>query len=169
MPQVAIAVAGLALSAYSTIRSGKAADKQASAQRKAMKSQQAAEDVKQARERRQAIREARIKRAAIVQSGANQGATSSSAVSGGAGSITSQLSGTLSFLDTVGAHNRTATGYNLKASSYGASAQKWAGMASLGATIFDAAGGTGTIFEGVSTARTKFDINQSIKNNPDIY
>lgn len=135
------AVVGVGISAYGTIKSGQAADKQAKMQQKGLKSQQAAEEVKQARERRNAIREARIKRAAIVQSGANQGATNTSSVSGGAGSITSQMGSTVSFLDTVGGHYKDATGYAVRGVGYGATAQKYAGIASLGATIFDVAKG----------------------------
>lgn len=143
---VTLAAVGLALAGVSTIQGMSAAKDQSSAQKRALQFQQRADEVKQNREKRQAIREQRIKAAAIAQAGANQGAVTSSAVVGGQASLQSQLSGNLSFLDTMGSLNNSASRANQQALDAGAKAQTWGALAGLGGTIFSQAGDFQTIF-----------------------
>lgn len=140
--EVFAAVAGLALSVYGSVKS-------ASEGKKALKAQAQSDQVKQARERRQAVREARIKAALIEQSGENQGAGSSSGVVGGVGSTTSQMNSISGFIDQIGGLNRYA-GKKID------SANNWAAIAKVGANVFDAAGGFGTVFDAVPKGTNTF-------------
>jgi hypothetical protein len=155
-----IALAGLGLTAYGTIKSVQAGKEQTKASRQAVSIQQGADDIRQARERRQAIREARIKSAAALQAGANQGAGDSSAVAGGQASLTTQLNSGIGFQGQMGNMSTSATNSIFEANKAGASAGLFGSIANLGANIFSAQGGFAGLQSGNSADPTnKFDLS----------
>lgn len=130
-----IALVGLGLSAAGTAFSVYQGNQAAKDQKKAMKAQQRASDLKAARERVQAVREARIRRASVVASAGQTGTGMSSGVAGGTGSIQSQLGGNLNFSLGQQALGREATSANISAAGHQADANMWSAVAGLGGSL----------------------------------
>jgi hypothetical protein len=140
MPAIAIAAAGLAISAVGTVATISSQNKMQKAQANQYKFERQIQTNRSTRERRDAIRAARLTQGALVQTGENQGASGTSSALGGMGSITSQLNSNLSFLDTntkLADRAGTAAGDARKAA---AAASNWNGVTQLGMQIFNNSG-----------------------------
>lgn len=138
---VAIAVAGLALSAYGMKKQMDAADDMAEAQEDARNAQAATAAQQRMEERRASARKARIARARIMQSAENTGVGGSSSATGAIGSITTQQTA-----ERQGIFQREDTGKRLSQANQDISnaqgdASMGQGLQSLGGSIFSAAGG----------------------------
>ena len=144
------AVAGAGAAGYGTVKSIKAQKKAAAAQQQEFKYQRQIDNYKAARERTQAIRSARLSRGTALQAATTQGAGGgqTSASLGGLGSIDSQLQSNLSFLDTNNKLSDLASEAAGRAAKYGAAAQVFGDVASLGVQVFNAAGGVPAIKKG---------------------
>lgn len=146
----AVAVAALAITAASTAYS-------VDQQKKAGKAQQEGQDIASAQQksvdlanRRQQIREERIRRAQIEQAAANQGAGGSSGEAGAISALGSQVGANIA---SINQGQLAASGIsNAMSRAAGATqrAQVAQGVANLSGTIFQGAGGFGSVFGGES-------------------
>ena len=150
MPSL-LAFAGLAATVFGTVSSQSAARKQQQASERAIEAQEAQQQIRQDIERRRVIREARQQRAAAQQAAVTQGAGTGSGIAGGLGSIQSQLATNLSFLDTQAGLSEQVTGANIAFGKAGLQRRTGQAIAGFGSTIFNQAGGFGTIFDAVKT------------------
>lgn len=105
-----------------------------SAQKKAAKAAQKQQELSTQRSNRQAIREAQLKRAQAIAAGASMGALGGSALAGGIASLGAQLGSGLGFSSQMS---------NLSAdiNKYSQKAETWGAVASMGGSLFQAAGG----------------------------
>lgn len=146
----AVAVASLLVTAASTAYS-------IEEQRKAGKAQQEGQDIATAQQksvdlanRRQQLREERIRRAQIEQAAANQGAGGSSGEAGAISALGSQVGSNVA---SISQGQKAAEGIGNAMSAAAGSTQRAQvsqGVASLSGTIFQGAGGFGSIFSGES-------------------
>lgn len=153
--EVAIAAAGLALSGVSMVQQRKQAKRSAAATRRAEEARMKQEELKQARERRQQVREARIRQGQVAQTTALQGAATSSAAAGGVASLQSQLASNLGFLDQAGAISGEIGAARTQAAQAQFRAQEFGALGSFGSSVFQAAGGFGTIFDAIPEGPTQ--------------
>jgi hypothetical protein len=156
MPQGLLAVVGLAFTVKGALDSQKASKKAEMNQKRLLESKQRQDQLNQQRERSRLIREARIKRGQALQSATNQGAGTGSGIAGGMGSIQSQLSNSLSFLDTAQSFSREQSLF--QSNIVGAQGQQNTANALFGAglTVFKGAGGFGA-FKSVFSKDTPAD------------
>lgn len=135
MPQAlpVISAIGAATSVVGTIQSYRQG-------RKASKAQEQQQELSDRRERMQAIRQAQIQRASSVMSAVGSGSAESSGAAGGIGAISSQLGTQMGYGSQM-----TALSKDIGAASSRQS--MWGGMANLGMTAFNAAGGFGAFGE----------------------
>lgn len=133
---VDLAVAGLALSAFGTIKQMQAAKQQDKAQKKAAAEQAKLTKAQAARERQQQVRDAVRKRAVIANNAAVQGVGQSSASLGGQSSVASELGGNINYLNQTEQLNLNIGNFNTQATSAGNRAAVYGGVADLGMTAF---------------------------------
>ena len=152
-----MAVASLAVTAYSAMQQADAQEEakqqqqQATAeQRKAQQEQKAAQAAQAAAERRQQIREERVKRARLIQSSANTGVAMSSGEAGASGSLSTQLGSNLGFntgqlnaAENISGFNQNAADFLSSASNSIQTANQWGQIGALSMNIFDKSGGFG--------------------------
>lgn len=136
MPQ-ALAVIGAVASVGGTVLA-------VNQQKKAAAAQQKQQNLSTRRSQRQAIREAQIRRAQTLASAQALGGGGGSGVAGGLSSLGSQLGGSLGFSAQMSGLSNQISVASTKANTFG-------GIASLGNSLFSAAGGFGTMMPG-STA-----------------
>ena len=105
-----------------------------SAQKKAAKAAQRQQELSTQRSNRQSIREAQLKRAQAIAAGASMGALGGSALAGGLGSLGAQLGSGLGFSSQMSSLSADINKYSQKAETWGA-------VASMGGSLFQAAGG----------------------------
>jgi hypothetical protein len=105
-----------------------------SAQKKAAKAAQRQQELSTQRSNRQAIREAQLKRAQAIAAGASMGALGGSALAGGLGSLGAQLGSGLGFSSQM-------SGLSADINKYSQKAETWGAVASMGGSLFQAAGG----------------------------
>lgn len=122
-------IATAAVSTGASIYEGQQAQKQ---QQKALDLQKQQGDLQQQQQQRAAIRQSRIAYANAQSAAENQGVADSSSAIGGQGSIESQLSGNLSFLDTMGGLSDQASDALGKAAAFKQNASDWGQVASTG-------------------------------------
>ena len=104
------------------------------AQKKAARAAQKQQDLSTQRSNRQAIREAQLRRAATIAAGASMGAMGGSALAGGLSSLGAQLGSGLGFSSQM-------SGLSAEISKYQQKAEMWGSVASMGGSLFQAAGG----------------------------
>ena len=121
--ETVIGVAGLALGAYTTVKSQQQARQAAKAQKDAAKAQQASaaeqqanQRMQQEQERRQQVREHRIKVAQIMQNSENTGTSASSGEAGAVSSLNTQMNTNLGFIAGSAMHTNAASAFNQQAS-----------------------------------------------------
>lgn len=148
----AAAVGGAYMSIEARSDARKAQGRSRQAQLRAQAEQRAANASEAAKERRQQIREERIRRARILQSSENTGVAGSSGEFGALGSLATQLNANLG--DSAGrrqrADNMSLFGQqqadaNADINSALNDQQVGQSIFSMGGTLFNAAGGIGTI------------------------
>lgn len=124
----------------------KAAKKAEKAREAQFAAEQRIAEAKNTRAIREELRKARAARSMIINTGATSGTAGSSGVQGGAGSVVSQSGVNISDFGTI-RQGQIAAGQAQVAygSAMGQMAQAQA-LGSLGGTIFNTAGGFGTIF-----------------------
>lgn len=130
-----IAAVGAAAAVVGTVQQGRQA-------KKAQKAQERQQEVASRRERMQAIRAAQMQRASAMMSAIGAGSSDSSGAAGGIGSISSQLGTELSFGNQM-------TGLSKEISGASGKASMWGGIAGLGMTAFNSAGGFGAFGQDV--------------------
>lgn len=131
MPQAlpVIAAVGAATSVVGTVQQYRQG-------RKAQEAQEKQAALADRKERMQAIRAAQVQRASATMSAIGAGSIDSSGAAGGIGSLSSQL-------DTQLSYGSRMTGLSQEISGASGKASMWGGMANLGMTAFNAAGGFG--------------------------
>lgn len=154
-----IAVASLAVGAASYV-SSQESRKEASSnyanaaveQRKAQSEQKALNAQRAANERRQQVREERVQRAKVLQASENTGTDGSSGEFGATGGLATQLGanigtnlGQIAGANRISDLNQSAANFNSAAQSNLSSAQGAESLFGLSNSIFNAAGGFGTI------------------------
>lgn len=135
MPAIPLAGWALGVAAVGTGYSIYAGERGAAQAKKAMKAEQARNDLSAARERRDAIRSARAAYASSQQSAENQGVALSSSSQGGLGSISSQLETNLSFLDQYKVFSDQASSALQKAATWKQRASVAGDIASAGMSV----------------------------------
>lgn len=133
---IELAVAGLALSAFGTVKQMQAAKKQDKAQKNAAAEQAKLQKAQAARERQQQVRDAVRKRAVIANNAAVQGIGQSSSAIGGQGSVASELGGNINYINQSEQSNLAIGRYNSQAQSAGNQAATYGSVASLGFSAF---------------------------------
>jgi len=154
MPQAAavyVAVAGLAVAAYSANKQAKATKKAAKERKKSIAAQQRIADLKASRERVRAVREARVKRGMLAARAAGGGVSGASGAQAGQQGVISQLSGNLAFSQKVQDFGQQASLYNQNAADAQESSAKWGAIGGFGQSMFSAAGGFSTIAGGMGS------------------
>lgn len=141
-----IATTALATAAVGTAASIKSGKQQAKYAQQAAEFQSKQASLQQARSKRDAVRTARIAYANAQNSAASQGVMDSSASIGGLGSIATQAADNVSFLDQYGFYSDQASKALGKANQAGANADMWGGVANLGFSVFNNAGGIAKTF-----------------------
>jgi len=136
-----LAAVGAVVAAGATVASAVQAGKARKDAKKQYQYERQLANNKSLQEKTNAIRAARLASGALAQTAANSGAAESSIALGALGSITSQLNSNLSFLDTNQRLENLAGFYASRANIHQSKSQTYAGVAQLGLTIFDAAGG----------------------------
>lgn len=106
------------------------------AQKKAAKAARKQQELSTQRSNRQAIREAQLRRAEALAAAASMGALGGSSIAGGLGSLGSQLGSGLGFSSQMSSLSADIEKYQQRASM-------WGSIASMGGTMFSAAGGFG--------------------------
>jgi hypothetical protein len=91
--------------------------------KKAARTQEAMQRLKQQKDQIQALREAQIQRALLVQRSAGAGALDTSGFSGGMSSIGSQLAGSQMYANQMGSMGTIASRFQTKAQTFGALSQ----------------------------------------------
>lgn len=141
-----VAVAALFISAASAVHSAQQAKKVSRARREQNKVSNATERIKLEASRRQQLREERVRRAQILQASENTGVAGSSGAHGSISNLSTRIGGNLAIqtsgvLGTTGINNLSSdiAGYK----SRQATAQA---VGSFSSTVFQGAGGFGTIF-----------------------
>ncbi len=121
-------------------------------QREANKVQQKVEELRASRERRTQVRRARVARAQVVNQASQTVGGDSSGAQGGAGSVSSQLSGNLSFLDTNlglarqrNTHLDNAALHTTDATNSLSDASTFDSLFNASSKVFDLAGGFGSL------------------------
>lgn len=117
---------------------------QYNAQRRAARAAQRQQDLNTTRSNRQAIREAQLRRASTIAAGASMGALGGSALSGGLASLGSQLGSGLGFSSQM-------SGLSRDISRFQQQAETWGAVASMGGSLFQAAGGFSAFGAGADT------------------
>jgi len=146
---VAIALAGLAVSAVGAIGSYVQGQKAADSAADAEKAKQRMAEVEAQRERIKQVREARIRRAQVVASSQNTGLGGfSSGVAGATSSIASQTASNIGSINQTEAFASQASSALQKSANYQVGAQTWQTIGNAGTSIFNNAGGFTTIFGG---------------------
>ena len=161
---VAIAVAGLALSAYGMKKQMDAADDMAEAQEDARNAQQATAAQQRMEERRASARRARIARARILQASENTGVGGSSSAMGAIGSITTQQSAEMQGIFQREDSGKRLSQANQDISDAQGDSTKGQAIGQIGSSIFSAAGG----FSAFSTAPLSTAPQANIPTNPTI-
>jgi hypothetical protein len=115
--EIALAVGGLALSAYGTVKQQQQAKKSEKAQKNAANEQKKLNDAQATRERQKTVREAIRRQAIIANSAGVSGTLGSSAAQGGIGSLSSEAGNNVGYINTVTAGNNRISDYNVAASS----------------------------------------------------
>lgn len=147
MPQ-ALAVIGAVAAIGGTILSY-------SAQKKAAKAQRQQESNARRRSARQNIRQAQIARASTVAGAVGSGAAGGSGAIGGAGAVGSRLGEALGFSSQQSALSGIVSRQSSKANLF-------SGIAGVGANLFQAGGGFGTLFPsqfGGASAQTQANVS----------
>lgn len=135
-------------------KQAKAMKAQAAAQNRAIAAQQKQAEAQNARARRDAIRRARIQRATALATAGAQGVEfGSSSVAGGVGAIGSNTAADIGLQSQLGALNadrnvalQQAASYGASAAGYASKAASYGAISSFGGTVFQQAGGFGSIF-----------------------
>lgn len=91
--------------------------------KKASRTQEAMQRVRQQREQMQALRESQIQRAMLTQRSVNSGVADSSGFAGGMSSLASQLGSNQMFANQMGSMSSAVSRYERKAQTYGALSQ----------------------------------------------
>lgn len=150
---VAVAAGGAYMSYQQQRAAARNQRKAAEEQRKANAAQEARQAQEAARERRQQLREERVRRARILQSSENLGVSGSSGELGAIGALATNLSsnigdniGALNTARTISRHNQRAADYQSAAAQNMANASLWGQVSSFGSSMFNAAGGTNSLF-----------------------
>lgn len=107
---------------------------QYNAQKKAARASKRQQDLNTSRSNRQSIREAQLRRAEAMAAGASAGAMGGSALAGGLAGLGSQLGSGLGFSSQMSSLSSDIEKYQGKAAMWGA-------VASMGGSMFQAAGG----------------------------
>ena len=156
---IAAAIIGGTVAVAGTVNADKARKEAAESGRKAeaegkkIQAEGKANNAAQAAaERRSQIREERVRRARIMQSSENTGVDSSSGEAGALGSLATGLGsnigsnlGRIASANRVSEYNQNIATFQGDAQNSLFKAQKYDSMASLGSSIFSAAGGFGTL------------------------
>lgn len=132
----------------------RAANEQMAAERRTQyANEQKRAEIQNVRQIRQQIRQQRAAAASIVGRGATTGTLNSSGVAGGVSSTGSQLAGSLSYSSDIADVNTANAASSQRFASAEQQAgqaagdyQMWGAVGALGGTIFDKAGGWGTVF-----------------------
>lgn len=114
-------------------------------QKKAAAAQRKQQELATERSNRESIREAQLRRAMAISAASSMGALGGSALGGGLASLGSQLGSGLGFSSQMSGLSRDIEKYTQKA-------QTWGSIASMGSTLFQAAGGFSAFGQGSSTA-----------------
>ena len=136
LPFIALAatVVGTVGSIVQQRKAGKAAERQAAAERRKA-------EIENVRKTRQSIREARLAQASLLNQAAQSGGVGGSALAGGTSSLGSQLAGNLSYMSDIATENTSI----FNAAQAGARAQSnsavYGAVGKLGGTIFGDMGG----------------------------
>lgn len=104
------------------------------AQKKAAKSTRRQQELSTQRSNRQAIRETQLRRAEALAAAASMGALGGSSIAGGTSSLGSQLGSGLGFSSHMSSLSADIEKYTQRASM-------WGSIASMGSSVFSAAGG----------------------------
>ena len=115
--EIALAVGGLALSAYGSVKQQQQAKKAEKAQKNVANEQKKLNDAQATRERQKTVREAIRRQAIIANSAGVSGTLGSSAAQGGIGGLSSEAGGNVGYINTV-------TNANNRISDLGFQAQK---------------------------------------------
>lgn len=172
---VTVAIAGAVIAGVGTYQQMEAAkdaksdrEQAANAQRQAQSEQRASQAAQAAAARRQQIREERVKRARIMQSSTNTGVSASSGELGAVGGLNTQLGSNLGYQQgqinaagRISAFNQTAADFLSSAENKMADASMWGGVAGLGMTVFNQAGGFKSLFGTQAPAPVETRIGQS--------
>lgn len=151
MPAVGIiAAVGATIAAGATVVSAVNAGKARAEMREQYKYERQLANNRAARERVNAIRQGRLAQGATLQMAANSGTQNSSAALGALGSIQSQINRNISFLDTNQRLSNLAGYHASRANIASSRANTWAGISSVGMTVFSQAGGFGAFGGGGS-------------------
>lgn len=142
MPAIPIiAAVGATVAAGATVASAIQAGKARKDAKKQYAYERQLANNRAAKERTNTIRAARLQQGALAQTAANSGAGESSIALGALGSIQSQLNSSLSFLDTNQKLANFAGFYASRSNIHASKADTWAGISSVGMSVFSAAGG----------------------------
>jgi len=143
-----VAIAAVAVSAFSAVSQYSASKKQAKAQQEASAAQSRAANVESQRARIQQVREARIRRGAITAAGENAGlGAGTSGIGGAVGSVASQMGANIGAINVQQTFADQTSAALQRAADYGVEAQKWQTIGSISGSIFKEAGGSKTIFD----------------------
>lgn len=149
---LAVAV-GSGVASYAQNRQSKRAQARAEEEQEAIRNEQLAANAGQRdAERRQQIREERIRRAQILQSASNTGTSGSAGEAGALGSLATQQATNIGMNQgaymrgqRISAHSQAAADFMGDARTSAARGQMFGGISQLGTSIFQSAGGWGSV------------------------
>lgn len=128
-------------------------ERMAAERRTQYENEQKRAEIQNVRQVRQQIRQQRLAAASIIGRGATTGTLSSSGVAGGVASTGSQLAGNMSYMSDIAdvntaqaASSQRFASAELQAGQAAGDYQMWGAVGNMGGTIFDKAGGWGTVF-----------------------
>lgn len=144
---VELAIASLALGAYSAYEAKEAREDATKSREEAQRKQTASEQVQMRQQRRQKLREERIRRAQILQRAETMGVGASSGEAGAIGSLATQTSSNLGYQQGQTKFVQSINQDLSSAAKSETSAENFAGLSSLSFQTFQATGGFDTIFK----------------------